>query len=108
MTALRWSVLTGHPFSRTMMSDHDVYQRVKGPHEEDFALVSSRNSSAERPQVEPGWPFLSFPATTIYRLINDENYSPTIATLHKVATYFGVTVNDLYEEIKDKENNRMG
>ena len=42
------------------------------------------------------------PTTTVYRLINDENYAPTIVTLHKVASYFGVTVDDLYEEVKDK------
>lgn len=43
------------------------------------------------------------PTTTVYRLINDENYAPTIVTLHKVATYFGVTVDDLYEEVKDED-----
>jgi len=42
------------------------------------------------------------PTTTVYRLINDENYAPTIVTLHKVASYFGVTVDDLYEEVEDK------
>ena len=41
------------------------------------------------------------PTTTVYRLINDENYAPTIVTLRKVAAYFGLKVDDLYEEVED-------
>ncbi len=43
------------------------------------------------------------PTTTVYRLINDSNYAPTIVTLRKVAHYFGLTVDELYEEVEDEE-----
>ncbi len=43
------------------------------------------------------------PTTTVYRLINDDDYAPTIVTLRKVADYFGVTVDDLYEEVDDEK-----
>jgi len=36
------------------------------------------------------------PTTTVRRLVHDPNYIPTILTLHKVARYLGVTVDDLY------------
>jgi predicted transcriptional regulator len=42
------------------------------------------------------------PTTTVYRLINDENYAPTIVTLRKVADYFGLKIDDLYEEVEDE------
>ncbi len=42
------------------------------------------------------------PTTTVYRLINDENYAPTIVTLRKVADYFGLKIDDLYEEVDDQ------
>lgn len=43
------------------------------------------------------------PTTTVYRLINDENYAPTIVTLRKVADYFGLTIDELYEKVADNE-----
>jgi predicted transcriptional regulator len=44
------------------------------------------------------------PTTTVYRLINDENYAPTIVTLRKVADYFGLKVDDLYEEVDERKD----
>ena len=46
------------------------------------------------------------PTTTVYRLINDENYAPTIVTLRKVADYFGLKVDDLYEEVDERKDEK--
>ncbi len=40
------------------------------------------------------------PINTVRKLVrNTPNYSPTMDTLLRVATYLGVTLNDLYEEV---------
>jgi len=36
--------------------------------------------------------------STISRIINDKNYSPTLATLERIARALDVSVSDLYEE----------
>ncbi len=36
------------------------------------------------------------PSSTVRRLIHDKDYEPTIGTLHKVAQFLGVKVDDLY------------
>ena len=42
----------------------------------------------------------NIPINTVRKLVrNTPNYSPTMDTLLKVASYLGVTLNDLYEEI---------
>ena len=48
------------------------------------------------------------PTTTVYRLLNDPKYAPTIVTLRKVADYFGVKLDDLYEEVGDEKQEDPG
>ena len=36
--------------------------------------------------------------STISRIINDKNYSPTLATLERIARALDVSISDLYEE----------
>jgi len=39
--------------------------------------------------------------STISRIINDRNYSPTLATLERLAKALNVPVSALYEEVPD-------
>ena len=39
--------------------------------------------------------------STIARICNDKNYSPTLDTLQRIAKALNVPVSDLYEEVPD-------
>lgn len=39
--------------------------------------------------------------STISRIINDKNYSPTLSTLERIAKALNVPVSALYEEVPD-------
>lgn len=43
--------------------------------------------------------FVSF--STISRIINDKNYSPTLNTLERIAKALKVEISDLYEVVPD-------
>jgi transcriptional regulator with XRE-family HTH domain len=36
--------------------------------------------------------------STISRIINDKNYSPTLTTLERIARALDISISDLYEE----------
>ncbi len=38
--------------------------------------------------------------STISRIINDKNYSPTLSTLERIARALDIPISDLYEEIE--------
>ena len=45
----------------------------------------------------------NIPINTVRKLVrNTPGYSPTMETLLRVATYLGVTLNDLYETVENE------